>query len=162
TRIGLINLTRVLKGSKKYRSVLAGLRAKMDQAKQKLDTLKAQLDKYQLECDDPATPAGRREERAKQVHHLKREMEEEQERARATLTKTSGDALATMYREVEDMANRFAKANGLELVLFYTDAVTEADFYNPDVLQRKLSQPGALMPMIVAPGMDITDAVIEA
>jgi hypothetical protein len=29
-------------------------------------------------------------------------------------------------------------------------------------LQRKLMQPGALMPMIVAPGMDITEAVIEA
>ena len=57
---------------------------------------------------------------------------------------------------------RIAKANGLELVLFYTDVVTEADFYNPDNLQRKLSQPGALMPMIVAPGMDITDSVIEA
>jgi RNA polymerase sigma factor (sigma-70 family) len=161
TRIGLINLTRVLKGSKKHQSVQAGLRAKMDQVKQKLDALKIQLDKYQADCDDPATPAGRRDESARQVHQLKREMEAEQERARGTLNKMSGDALGTMYREVEDIANRIAKRDGLELVMFYTDAVTEADFYNPDAVQRKLTQPGALMPMIVAPGMDITDAVID-
>ena len=46
-------------------------------------------------------------------------------------------------------------------MLFYTDAVTEDDFYNPNNLQRKLSQPGALVPMVVAPGMDVTDVVIE-
>src|SRR5262249_7664236 len=63
---------------------------------------------------------------------------------------------------VEDVANKIAKSKGLDLVLFYTDAVTEADYYNPNNLQRKLSQSGALMPIIVAPGMDITDTVIEA
>ena len=46
--------------------------------------------------------------------------------------------------------------------MFYTDAVSEADFYNPTTLQRKLTQPGALMPLIVAPGMDVTEAVVEA
>ena len=59
----------------------------------------------------------------------------------------SGDALATTYREVEDVARRIANARGLELVLFYNDVVTEADFYTPQTLQRKLSQPGALVPM---------------
>ena len=54
-----------------------------------------------------------------------------------------------------------AKTQGLELVMFYTDAVSEADFYNPTTLQRKLTQPGALMPLIVAPGMDVTEAVVQ-
>jgi RNA polymerase sigma factor (sigma-70 family) len=162
TRIGLINFTRVLKGSKKCQSIQADLRTRMDQAKQKLDALKTQLDKYQADCDDPATPAGRRDESARQVHQLKREMEAEQERAQRTFNKMSRDALATTYREVEETARRYANAQGLELVLFYTDAVTEADFYKPNALERKLSQPGALMPMIASPGMDITDAVIDA
>jgi RNA polymerase sigma factor (sigma-70 family) len=162
TRIGLINLTRVLKGSKRYQVLQADLRAQTQQVQQRLEVLKTQLQKYQAEGDDPATPADRREQSARQVRQLKRELEDEQESARAKVAKANGDALTAMYREVEDAANRVAKVQGLELVLFYTDVVTEADFYNPDNLQRKLSQPGALMPMIVAPGMDVTDSVIEA
>ena len=161
TRIGLINLTRVLKGSKKFQSVQADGRARIQQVQQKLEGLKAQAQKYQADCDDAAASAARRELSAEQVRQIKKEMEDEQKRAQAMLTKMDGDALVTMYREVEEAADRLAKAKGLELVLFYTDVVTEADFYKPSTLQRKLSQPGALMPMIVSPGMDITDTVIE-
>jgi hypothetical protein len=39
--------------------------------------------------------------------------------------------------------------------------VTEADFYHPNNVQRKMTQPGVLMPMIVAPGMEITETVID-
>jgi RNA polymerase sigma factor (sigma-70 family) len=161
TRIGLINLTRVFKGSKKFQSAQADLRARVEELQQKLDALRAQSQKLQADCDDPAAPAARREFTAGQVRRIKKDMEDEQERARATITRREGDALAAMYREVEDAANRLAKANGLDLVLFYNDVVTEADFYKPATLQRKLTQPGALMPMIVSPGMDITDNVIE-
>jgi RNA polymerase sigma factor (sigma-70 family) len=161
TRIGLINLTRVLKGSKKFQAAQADLRARMEQAQQKLDALRKQAQKSQAESDDPATPPGRREQSEWQLRRLKKEMEDEEQRARGMMDKMSGDALTAMYREVEDAAHRLANANGLELVLFYNDAVTEADFYNPKALERKLSQPGALMPMVVSPGMDITAAVID-
>jgi RNA polymerase sigma factor (sigma-70 family) len=151
TRIGLINLTRVLKTSKKFQAIQADLRTKTQQAQQKLEALKKQVQKYQAEG----------EQSARQLRDTQRQMEDEQQSAQMMLTKMQGDAVTSMYREVEDVAKRITKAKGLELVLFYTDAVTEEDFYNPNNLQRKLSQPGALMPMIVAPGMDITDTVIE-
>jgi Skp family chaperone for outer membrane proteins len=162
TRIGLINMTRVLKGSKKVQARQADLRELTKQAQEKLDVFKKEIQRYQAEHDAPATAADRREEYARRIKQLQREMEDESERAKARITKTHGDTVAVVYREVEDAANRVAKVKGLELVLFYTDAVTEDDFYNTNNLQRKLSQPGALMPMMVAPGMDITDVVIEA
>jgi RNA polymerase sigma factor (sigma-70 family) len=162
TRIGLFNMTRVLKAAKKFQAVQADLLTRVQQAQKKLEVLKTNVEKLKVESEDPATPAARREEFARQIRQIQREMEDEQESARKAMDKTSGEAVRSMYREVEDAANKIAKAKGLELVLFYTDAVTEADFYNPNNLQRKLSQSGALMPMIVAPGMDITDTVIEA
>jgi Skp family chaperone for outer membrane proteins len=154
-------MTRVLKGAKKFQALQADLRNRTQQAQQKLEALQKEVQRYQAEGDDPAMPAGRREESARQVRQLRREIEDEQERAKALISKTSGDALVTMYREVEDAVNHIAKANDLELVMFYTDAVTDADVHNPENLQRKISQPGALMPMIVAPGMDITEYLIE-
>jgi RNA polymerase sigma factor (sigma-70 family) len=162
TRIGLINLTRVLKGSKKFQAMQADLHAKVEQAQKKMEALKAEVAKVQAESDDPATPAARREQCAKQLRQARREMEDEQESARAVVAKLSGDALVTTYKEVEDAARRIATAQGLELVLYYNDAVTETDFYTPETLQRKMTQSGALVPMIVSPGIDVTDTLIEA
>jgi Skp family chaperone for outer membrane proteins len=154
-------MTRVLKGSKKVQALQADLRGRTQQAQQKLEALKKTLQGIQAESDDPATPAARRDELARKIRQLRRDIEDEQEAARARVGKMSDDALGVAYREVEEAANRIARVKGLELVLFYNDAVTEADFYTPGNLQRKMSQAGALMPMVVAPGMDITDAVIE-
>jgi RNA polymerase sigma factor (sigma-70 family) len=162
TRIGLINMTRVLKGSKSFQAVQAGLRTKTQQVHQMRDVLKKEMQRYQAESTDPAAPASRRDESARQIVRLKRQIEDEQQSAKALLTRMSDDAITRAYREVEEAANSLARANGLELVLFYSDAVTEADLYNPGSLQRKLSQPGALVPLIVAPGMDVTDMVIAA
>jgi Skp family chaperone for outer membrane proteins len=162
TRIGLLNLTRVIKTSKKLQAQQADLRARIQEMQKKFEVLKNNATKLQAEVDDPNTAAARREELTRQVRLLKREMEDEQEGARKTVEKANGDTFGLMYREIEDVAKRIASARALELVLFYNDAVTEADFYNPSNLQRKMSQPGALMPMVVAPGMDITETVIEA
>jgi RNA polymerase sigma factor (sigma-70 family) len=161
TRIGLINMARVLKGAKKIQALQAEMRARTKEAQQKLDALKKKVQDYQATCDAPATPASSREQIAQDIRRLKREIEDEEARARAHVTKVSGEGLTAAYREVEEAAHRIAKLRGLELVLFYTDVVTEEDFYTPTNLQRKLSQPGALVPMMVAPGMDITDVVIE-
>src|SRR5262249_21735025 len=137
--------------------------ARAQQAQRKLEGMAREVRNLQAECDAPATPAARREESDRRIRELRRQIEEEQQSAQARMAKRSGDAIAAVYRKIEEAANRVAKSKGLELVLFYTDAVTEADYYNPANLQRKMTQPGALMPIIVnAPGMDVTDTVIEA
>jgi RNA polymerase sigma factor (sigma-70 family) len=161
SRIGLINMARVLKGSKKAQALQRGLRTSTEEARQKLEALSKEVQARQAECNDSTTPEPRREEHTRRIRELKREIEDEQERAQARVNKQTGDVLKAVYREVEAAADRIAKLKGLELVLFYSDAVTEADFYNPANLQRKMSQPGALMPLVVAPGMDVTETVIE-
>jgi RNA polymerase sigma factor (sigma-70 family) len=162
THVGLINITRALKGSKKFQAAKADLDARTRESQTKVEALNKQAQECQRVRDNSAVSAGTRELAEEKLRQLKREIEDETDRARSRMTKTSNEAVTAAYREVEEAANRVAKVKGLELVLFYTDAVTEEDFYNPANLQRKLSQPGALMPMIVAPGMDVTDAVIEA
>lgn len=162
TRIGLINMSRALKGCRKFQALQADLRAEARQAQRELEGLTGEVRHLQAEGDAPATRPARREECARRARELKGRIEEARRGAQARMAKASGDALAALYREVEGAADRVARSRGLELVLCYTDAVTEADYYNPANLQRKMSQPGALMPMIVAaPEMDVTSTVIE-
>jgi RNA polymerase sigma factor (sigma-70 family) len=157
TRIGLINLTRVVKGSKRFQAFQEDLRTRLQEAQRKVEALKSRVDVLKRQSAE----ADRRDELEDQVRQLTREIEDEQERAKRLLNKREGDALTTIYREIEEAARRFAQAQGLELVLFYNEAATEAEFYSPANVQRRLSQPGALMPLVVSPGMDITDRVID-
>jgi Skp family chaperone for outer membrane proteins len=161
TRIGLINMTRVLKSAKKMRAMQDEQREYIDQVQKKLDTLKTAYRNY-LEAANHTTQPDEREKYEPKLRELKRQVEEEEISAKQHFSKQSAKATVRIYRDIEDAANRIAKAQDLELVMFYTDAVTEADFYTPENLQRKLSQSSALVPMIVAPGMDITETVIEA
>jgi Skp family chaperone for outer membrane proteins len=162
SRIGLINMSRALKGCRKFQALQADLRARTKQAQKKLEGLTREARALQIDLTAAGVAAARRDESAKRIVELKRRIEDEQRSAQARLTRQSGEAFAALYRDIEDAAKRVAALKGLELVLFYTDAVTEADYYNPANLQRKMTQPGALMPIIVAaPGMDVTDTVIE-
>jgi RNA polymerase sigma factor (sigma-70 family) len=161
TRIGLINMSRVLKRSKKLQVIEKDLRKQTQAMQQYLEELRTQVRNLQAAQDANATPADQREQLGRHVKEIIRKIDDEQATASREMERRNGAALTRVYKEIEDAANRFARAQGLELVLFYTDAVTEADFYNPNNLQRKLSQPGALMPLVVSPGMDITDTVID-
>ncbi len=126
TRIGLINMSRALKGYRKVQALQTELRARARQTQQKVEALTKEVHNFQAECDAPATPAARREECARRIRELMRRIEEEKTSEQARMAKRSGEAFAALYREIEDAANRVAKSKGLELVLFYTDAVTEA------------------------------------
>ena len=161
TRIGLINMTRLLKASKKFQSLERDMRTRTQHLQKELEVGRLRYQQYKAEMDNPATSASHREKLARQMRQAQREMEDREASAKRTLNDERADALRIMYQEVEDAGQRLARARGLELVLFYTDAVTEADFYRPANLERKLTQPGALMPLFVAPGMDITEGLVE-
>jgi Skp family chaperone for outer membrane proteins len=162
TRIGLINMARVLKDSKLGQTVEADLRRQTQQLQKDLASLRKQLQHNSAVYLDPATAPREKERLNRDFRLLQRDMQEEEAAARAKLAELNGKACIRVYRAVEDAANRIAKSQDLELVMFYTDAVTEADYYSPENMQHKLTQSGVLMPMVVAPGMDITETVIAA
>jgi Skp family chaperone for outer membrane proteins len=124
--------------------------------------LKADIQKYKTDSVDPDTTPGKREQALKRQREIERQMMDETETVNHELSRLNGEAFSRIYREVADAARRIASVKDLELVMVYNDAVTEADFYEPANLQRKMMQPGALMPMVVSPGIDITDDVLAA
>jgi Skp family chaperone for outer membrane proteins len=155
-------MTRVLKASKRFQAIEADLRSQAQRAQEQVAPKRNLLQQLRSQEQDPDADARQRERTAKQVRQLQAEIEDQSTAASRALADKTGDACAKMYRQIEDAANRVAKREGIELVMFYTDAVTEADFYHPNNVQRKMTQPGALVPMIVAPGMDVTERVLEA
>src|SRR5262249_9718417 len=161
TRIGLVNMVQILKNYKKFQRIEEEIRAKSLALEKWLQPLRDDMLKLKAEYSDSKVTQARREEIEHQMRKLQMEAQEREEQAKKELVKINGEAAQQIYHEVEDAVKLYARSNNLELVTFYNDAVTEADFYHPANVQRKLTQPACLMPMYVAPGMDISDAVVN-
>jgi len=157
TRIAVINLQQVIKQYQKwanfetsYKNLYGQYNAEFERKKAVGMDLKTQLDKA---ADDPT-----REKIQLQIKDLERKVQDLGEDAKKQLGKMRDDQAQQIYLEVEQAVQAYARANDIEMVLHFNDAVAQADYYHPLNVQRKL-QTGACMPMYVAPGMDITNTI---
>jgi Skp family chaperone for outer membrane proteins len=157
TRIAVVNLQQVIKQYRKwndfeesYKKAYGYYNAEYERKKALALDYKNQLDK--------ATDEALRDKLQKQLKDLEREVQDLGETAKKQLSKMRDDAAVQIYREVEQAVDAFARANDIEMVLHFNDAVVAADLYHPANIQRKL-QTGACMPMYTAPGMNITDTI---
>ena len=157
TRVAVINLQQVIKQYRKwndfeqgYKNLYNQYNAEFERQKAKGMDLKSQLDK----AVDDAT----KDKIQQASKELERQVQDMGERAKKELGKMRDEQAQQIYQEVEQAVQAFARANDIEMVLHFNDAVAPADYYHPLNVQRKL-QTGACMPMYIAPGMNITDTI---
>jgi Skp family chaperone for outer membrane proteins len=157
TRIAVINLQQVIKQYRKwndfeqsYKNLYGQYNAEFERNKSTGVALKSQLEK----SADDAT----KEKIQQQLKDLERHVQDLGENAKKQLGKMRDDQAVQIYREVEEAVQAYARANDIEMVMHYNDAVVPADLYNSVNIERKL-QTGACMPMYLAPGMNITDTI---
>ena len=157
TRIAVINLQQVIKQYRKwndfeanYKNLYGQYNAEFERKKAIGIDLKSQLDKA---TDDPT-----REKIQQQLRDLDRQVQDLGEAAKKQLGKMRDEQAVQIYREVEEAVQRYARANDIEMVLHYSDAVATADLYHPANVQRKI-QTMQCLPMYIAPGMDISNTV---
>jgi Skp family chaperone for outer membrane proteins len=157
-RVALINLTYVIKNYDRFLTFQAEVKATVAPFQAADTKMKEQVEKLSKEAADPATDAERREEIEQKVKELQRSIEDNKTRANRTLTRKQEQQLKTLYRDVEDAARRYAKAQDIELVLHYNDAEREQDRTSPANIMRKM-QAGACLPMYAAAGVDISKEI---
>ena len=160
TRIGLINMVQVLKNYKKFQNFEAKMKDQQAAAEAQMKPFKDDLIKLQAELNDPKTNPQRKDEIVSLMSRREADAKLKQGEIQRELVKANGEYVKQVYREVEEVVNAHARANNLELVLFYNDAITAEDYYNPETIKRKLMTPASLIPMVVAPGMDISDQIV--
>jgi Skp family chaperone for outer membrane proteins len=159
TRIAVVNLMGVVKQYQKwqdfensYKTALKDATAEFDKLKTEAMRLKAELEK--------ATDEATRVKIQEQMKALDRQVQDKNEQFKRDLLKWRDDIAVQIYREIDDAVKAYARANDIDMVLHFSDAVTPADMFHPANVERKL-QTLACMPMYVAQGMDITAQVTE-
>ncbi len=161
TRIALLNLTYVIKNYQKFVTFQDEMKKAIEPF-QKVDRdKKALAETLAKEAQDPKTPETRREDLARQLKAIQREVQDNNDAAKQFLGKKGDEQMKILYLDIMDAAQRYARAHDFELVLHYNDATTREDFLSPQNIARKL-QAGALMPLYAVAGLDISKEVVEA
>jgi hypothetical protein len=79
-------------------------------------------------------------------------------------TKKSDEQMIQMWKEVENAIKAFAPGNGYQLVMHYSEPLSDADKYSAPNIQRKLVGPGSsggVCPVYFAPQMDISQDIVN-
>jgi Skp family chaperone for outer membrane proteins len=161
TRIAMLNLAYVIKSYKKWEAFQGEFKTLYSGYEAKVNAAKSQMEALAKEIQDPKTSQTAKEAKEKEIKKLQRDIEDIQNEAKAALAKKSDDQMVLIYKEVRDVATRYAYSHNFEMVLHYNDATTQADFDSPMNIARKMNA-GALMPLYVANGMDISMDVVNA
>ena len=162
TRIGLMNMVQVLKEYKKFMAIEENIKKRAMEIDAGLQPFRTEVLRLRELYNNPKTPQEEKEKIEQRTRQLQLDAQVKEDEAKKELIKMNGEAATQIFKEVEDAVNLYARANNLELVLFYNDAVTDVDYYHPANLQRKLTQPAAVMPLFVTPGMDISKQIVAS
>src|SRR5262249_29102370 len=159
TRIALVNLPHVIKSYQKYQTFEREWQETYKTFDKQYESKRVLLQQWQAEAQKTPEGPNRRKPEA-QGRLLQREMQDMGEDAKKQLGKKRDDQAVIIYKEIEEAVQVYARARDIDLVLHFNDNIVPADMYNPMNVQRKL-QLGACFPMYHAPGMDITEYVIQ-
>jgi outer membrane protein len=160
TKVGLVNLSHVIKQYNKFKTFQEELKNTVAPFSAKDASLKAEGDKLAKEAQNPSTAAARRDEIQKKLKDIERQIEDNKVDAQKVVVKKQEDQLKILYMDIRNVVDRFAQAHGYEMVLHYNDATTTEEYWSPQNIARKM-QAGALMPMYIAGGLEISESIIR-
>src|SRR5262245_34433526 len=160
SKVALLNLTYVIKNYNKFKTFQAELKSAVDPFQAKDTAWKKEGENMVKESQDPKTTAERKDQIENKLKELTRLTEANKMRASKVLNNNQGEPLKILYNDVRAAAFRYAPAHGHDMVLHHNDAVTEQEYNSEPNISRKM-QAGALMPIYMAAGVDISYELVK-
>jgi Skp family chaperone for outer membrane proteins len=157
SKVAVLNLSYVIKNYKKWTTFQTEYKTKLESYDGALKTMKGTLDLKQQAVQK--ADAGMKEQLEKEMRDIQRAMQDKTDDGKKALAEMEAKQFSTIYKDVQDMTTRYARARGIEIVMHYNDGTTEAEVNNPMNIGRKMGQ-GACFPLYTAPGIDISQDVL--
>jgi Skp family chaperone for outer membrane proteins len=159
SKIAVVNLQKVIKDYVKFKNMQAEMKAKADGYRQTMEAFATQIKNKQTQADQPTTSSEMKERLIKEIKDLQRQGQDKGEEFQANLQKAQFEQLVATYKDISAAVEAFARARGIEMVMQYQDGVGP-EMYLPAFFTRRMSN-GACQPLYTAPGVDITESVIQ-
>ncbi len=164
TRIGLVNLTYVIKNYDRYKQFELEAKKVVEPFQKRHAELSSKLEELRKQAVNPSlipTAGEEHGQKAKKddleakAKKIQRELEENKEKIRKKLGERSDNEMKVIYKEVMEATQSYATMHDLDLVLHYNDAPTHEESLSAQNIARKLNT-GALMPLYWKEEMDIS------
>ncbi len=164
TRIGLVNLTYVIKNYDKYKEFQLEVKKFVEPFQERDAELRSQLEELRKKAAKPSlvpTAGEDSEEKTKdealeeKAKKIQREIEDNNAKVKLKMGKRSDDKMKVLYKDVMEATQSYATTHDLDLVLHYNDAITHEDLLSAQNIARKLNT-GALMPLYSKEELDIS------
>jgi Skp family chaperone for outer membrane proteins len=165
TRVGLVNLTYVIKNYDKYKHFQEEIKGTVEPFQKRDAKLRAQLDKLRKQAekakkDESTIVRTKYEDLEEKAKKIQREIEDNTAKAKKNLGKRSDDEMKLLFKDVEEAVKRYAASHDLDLVMHFNEAVSAEEYFSAPNIARKLNT-GALMPMYTVPGIDISKDLVK-
>lgn len=154
-RIGAIDMEKVFKEYKKVEFTSEQLKADAQSRQAELAKLLSEMQQLGKEMEGLAPGSNDFAAKESQITRLRAQLEAEREQAQADFARREADALAQIYREVQDASAAVAKANNMQyIVKISNEPVVGTD---PNSVMAAMAR----SVIYSDPGLDITAVVIK-
>ena len=155
--VAVFNMAKVQKEFQKWDVFTKQLQAMRTEEAKKLAVMQQSIAEIKTKLENPATL--NKDVLEREGVALARQFQDKDAEVRKKIDKMSTDYLQTLHDDIRRVVDAVAKANNFGLVMAYPDATTPEEQRSPVYFDMKL-RPTAAMPFYVAPGNDITEAVV--
>jgi Skp family chaperone for outer membrane proteins len=160
TRVGLVNIGQVIKNYNKFKVYQDDMKRAMEPIQKQVEGKNQVINTKQTQMNDPKTPVAQREQIEREIKSMKREIQDMVDEANNRFAKQRVDQLVTIYKDVQGAVTAYARSNGFELVMQYSDSTDPAEKYSAASLQQKLGNM-ACFPVYHHEQMEITGVVTD-
>src|SRR5262249_14349704 len=153
---------RVIKDYEKYKAFQKSMKDWVDYYQKEEKKKRTDIETLKAKLAPPATSSSEEKDKIiKDITAIERSIQDMGEEAKQKLGTASDAQMVALYREIRDVAARYADAHNFDLVLHYNDAAVEdKEFYGAPNVARKI-QAGACMPLYWKADMDISGPVVD-
>ncbi len=167
TRVAFVNIETVLQNYKKAVTYKEEMEKTIAPFRTDADTLKKDMIRWEQELNDPGSPTKikefNRERWAEAIKNNKRKLEDLTTKVGKIIGKKQEEQVVQLFSEVNEAVQRYALTNGFHVVMSYgqPSKVAPLSFENISRQLQGMGGTGCLSYMYIAPGLDISQAVID-
>jgi Skp family chaperone for outer membrane proteins len=159
TKVGVMNIAKVLKNFTKANYLGDTLIAEARQHEASLQTMRLDFQKEEARIMGlPKGPA--QDDELKRLRAQKLTIDEKELDFKKKLAEKQSQMADTVMQAIDQIVEFLAKQNGFEMVISYQDATSEEETKLPGYSIRRLSVPGASV-LWKVPGLDISEECIR-
>ncbi len=160
TRIALVNLALVYKDYAKAVEFGKETKAALQPFEDQIKELKEQIEAHKKALEQKDLAADLRNEHETKLKARQKQMAKVSNDAQVQFAKKNEEQYPIIYKDALEAAQGYARANGIDLVLHYSDVPADKKEFLSFANVGQKVQTRACMPMYVGPGVDITKEVL--